>query len=325
MSRCSFSVVIPCKNERHFIGITLKALQAERESFGLIEEVIVVDNGSTDDSVAIAESMGATVLHCQGTISAVRNLGASRAKGDYLAFIDADIEVRHGWSQQLESIFTQLGEQAGSSLVGYPCDVPEHPSWIEAVWFSSLVGRKSIQYIGAANLAVSKLLFDQLGGFDESLFTGEDVEFCARARSQGKAVILDPRLQVVHHGYPKSLRGFYGRERWHGVASQKRGGGVLGSKAGWLALAGLLYPPVFVIACLLGLIRPFLILSLLGLVVAVLLCARRLKDYSSLRPLQLCVLFVVYTVARAHSLLDSLLSTGKAKEYSNRQKEYSVD
>lgn len=323
MSDITFSVVIPCKNERHFIGTTIAALQREQREYGLIKEIVVVDNGSTDDSVTIAESNGVTVLHCSGTISAVRNFGVSHTSGEYLAFVDADIEVRPGWSQQACIAFTELGDAAATSLVGYPCDVPDKPSWIEAVWFTSLISRKTIHYIGAANLFISRTLFDELGGFDDSLFTGEDVDLCGRARQRGHRVILDPRLQVVHHGYPKSLKGFYARERWHGIASQKRGAGVLGSKAGWLALFTLLYGLLFLLGLVSGFAAEVIALTVVGLVLAAVLCAKRLNDFRSLQPLRLCLLFVVYAIARAHSLVDSLLHVGKAREYTTREKEYS--
>ena len=58
-------------------------------------EMIVVDDGSTDNSVAIAQKFGAKILHTNGRKGpgAARNLGAKAAKGDYLCFIDADCEV----------------------------------------------------------------------------------------------------------------------------------------------------------------------------------------------------------------------------------------
>lgn len=318
------TVVIPCKNEQRYIAKTIQALHREQQSFGLIEEIIVVDNGSTDDSVSIAESMGVKVIQSEGTISAVRNIGAREAKAPYLAFIDADVEVKPGWSLHVKEVLSVLGEHALNSLIGYPCNIPDDPTWIEAVWFKSLVGRKTINYIGAANLTVSKQLFDELGGFDESLITGEDVELCARAKRRGKRVVLDPVLDVIHHGYPKNISSFYARERWHGIASQKRGGGVLGSKAGWLALLAIIYLLGFVVAVAIGFVVVALCVTAGLFATALLLCAKRLNDFSSAQPLQLSVLFTVYTVARSHSLLDSLFNCGKAREYSLRKKQYSA-
>jgi len=63
---------------------------------------------------------------------------------------------------------------------------------------------------------MSRNLFDQIGGFDETLETGEDTEICLRAQHNGATIRCDKQLHAVHMGYPNDLGHFFRRERWHG-------------------------------------------------------------------------------------------------------------
>lgn len=83
------SAIIPAKNEEKMIGGAIKTLT-------WCDEVIVVDNGSVDDTVSIAKRMGAKVVECPGKeidFSAPRNMGAKEAHGEWLLYVDADERV----------------------------------------------------------------------------------------------------------------------------------------------------------------------------------------------------------------------------------------
>lgn len=96
MSRVS--IVIPMFNEARHIGRTLDAARRSASAAGLACELIVVDNGSSDDGPAIARAHGAQVLNVPGVaIGALRNAGVHASQGDWLAFLDADIEVPEHW------------------------------------------------------------------------------------------------------------------------------------------------------------------------------------------------------------------------------------
>jgi glycosyltransferase involved in cell wall biosynthesis len=85
------SFVIPCLNEEETIGIVISKVIKAIKKFQLLGEVIVVDNGSTDDSSTIAEREGAKVIKCteRGNGNALR-FGFDRAKGDFIIMLDAD-------------------------------------------------------------------------------------------------------------------------------------------------------------------------------------------------------------------------------------------
>ena len=88
------SVVIPAFNEESCLPATLSSLRAAISVCRCGAELIVVDNESADRTMGIARSVGATVVHeAVHNISRVRNAGASVARGDVLAFVDADTIV----------------------------------------------------------------------------------------------------------------------------------------------------------------------------------------------------------------------------------------
>lgn len=100
MSR--ISIVIPMFNEARHIGRTLLAAQKAAFAANIDCELIVVDNGSTDEGPHIARQFGATVLVLPGLlIGALRNRGTAIATGEWLAFIDADIEMPEDWLKPL--------------------------------------------------------------------------------------------------------------------------------------------------------------------------------------------------------------------------------
>ncbi len=94
----AISVVIPMFNEARHITRTLQAVRAAAERAGCEWEVIVVDNGSSDDGPRIARELGARVLDCPRlSIAALRNRGAAASRHAWLAFLDADMQVPESW------------------------------------------------------------------------------------------------------------------------------------------------------------------------------------------------------------------------------------
>jgi hypothetical protein len=136
------------------------------------------------------------------------------ANGEVLAFIDADCMATREW---LRCGVASLCEE--SCVTGATVDVPEDGGWIEKAWFAQEPkGRRKATHINSGNLIVFRDMFRQLGGFNESLITGEDYELCQRAWRVTN-VISDDRIRVLHHGNPKTLRQFLRRESWHGLGA----------------------------------------------------------------------------------------------------------
>ena len=206
-SRIPFVTVIVPVYERHGdLEDCLRGLDSQiypRESM----EVLVVDDGSPHPPEGICAQhrcMLITSTPNRGQ-SFCRNLGASLAKGDILAFLDSDCVPDPGWLTELVPYFDwdNLGA-VGGSVEGFyresVLDRYEHA-------FSSLsLGANTIMaaddettfYIPTCNLLVRAAVYTALGGIREDLRVGEDVDFCWRLRSEGHTLLYVNRGRVLH-------------------------------------------------------------------------------------------------------------------------------
>ena len=180
-------------------------------------QVIVVDNGSQDRSVDIAKQFPVQVMEKRGgTIGAVRNFGAGFSTGEILAFVDADCVVAQDWVMSFLEYFENKNMEVG--IVGAAPRVPLDGNLIQRAWFShrkdNFIGE--VEYVGSANLIISRTLFNEVGGFDENITAGEDFDLCSRVKTTGYKVISDYRIVSYHYGYPSNTIEFIKREIWHG-------------------------------------------------------------------------------------------------------------
>jgi glycosyltransferase involved in cell wall biosynthesis len=215
----SLSIIIPALNEEKMIGRCLESLTRlafARDRF----EVLVIDNGSRDRTLDIAESfkdrLNLKVLQQGGVrISALRNLGAQTAAGDILAFLDADCLAPADW---LDRIFA-LAPADGAGVLGAHYLLPEDSSWVGRTWHRYQEAPKSgeVSHVPAGDLIMRREDFLELRGFDETIQTNEDYELCDRARKAGMNVRAYPQIGVVHLGTAQSLRVFFRKQAWHGT------------------------------------------------------------------------------------------------------------
>lgn len=170
-------------------------------------ELIVVDDGSTDESAAIARQFGAKVLKTSGREGpgAARNQGAEAAKGKYLCFIDADCEVCH-------DAIAMLGQKLElqpeiDALFGSYDDAPKATNFIAQ--YKNLMhhyvhqqGSEDASTFWSGFGVVKRELFLKLGGFDIERYPRpsiEDIELGYRIKQAGGKIYLAKELQVKHH------------------------------------------------------------------------------------------------------------------------------
>lgn len=210
----TLSFIIPTLNEERNIGNTIDKI-VKNTGVNWSYEIIVVDNGSTDNTVSVARLKNTKILtYPNVAVSVLRNKGAFESAGEVLVFIDGDISVTPGWGKELNKVIKQL-QGDPLQVNGSICGTSEQSSWLEKNWFDPSLRRKAPCYINSGHLIVPRTLFYKVGGFDENLETGEDVDFCERAKSNGARIVLNPILSVIHEGFPKTLFAFFKREKWH--------------------------------------------------------------------------------------------------------------
>lgn len=226
--------VIPALNEEHNLANTLTVI---RQLLGSCDGVILADNGSTDRTVEVAKSFGTTTtVHPGVSIAALRNRGAALTNADIIVFIDSDIQLDSSWPEQFVNTIRQLKTDA-MTVTGSRCRAINKNNYVGRYWYNRLSHQQSNNYINSGHLIVSRELFNQIGGFDEALRTGEDYDFCQRALKAGAQMKPDAELIAWHDGYPDSIRGFMAREMWHGRDEFKSLRSVLQSKVAIVALS----------------------------------------------------------------------------------------
>jgi rSAM/selenodomain-associated transferase 2 len=178
------SIIIPTYNEAERIEQTIsniKNLNNEHES-----EIIVVDGGSTEDTINIAEQCGATVVKSERKGRAAQmNKGASVAKGDILYFLHADCIPPKNFEG---SILNAVNKKFSSGCFRLSFD---YSHWFlkANAWFTRF-NVNTVRF-GDQSLFVTKEVFEKAGGFREDLLMMEDQEIIHRLKRHGRFIVMN--------------------------------------------------------------------------------------------------------------------------------------
>ena len=188
MGRNSVSVIVPAFNEARYIGPTLDAINNSISYAGISTnfsvEVIVVDNGSADETAAIAETKGARIVEaCQKNVATARNAGGRVALGELLIFVDADTLWPVGVLKRILDVMQREQCVGGAVATAY---YPKSRIVRLYVGLWEIMGRLFGMAQGATQFCRAQA-FARIGGYDEAVFMGEDVEFFWKLRSSSKA------------------------------------------------------------------------------------------------------------------------------------------
>lgn len=179
------SLIIPARNEEAHLPKLLDTIAEAKERYhrgpGAVE-VIVVNNGSTDNTAAIAEQRGALVVFEERRIiAAVRNAGAVVATGDFLAFIDADSRIHPETFNVIDRKLSNLRIIGGAT--GVRLD-----RWSPGILVTYIILVSMVWILGMDTGVVfcRKADFEAIGGYDETRRVAEDVRFIYELKRLGR-------------------------------------------------------------------------------------------------------------------------------------------
>jgi len=203
-----FSIIIPAHNEEQTIGKLLETIakQSYRDF-----EVIVSNSASEDETARVVEEyrkkVPSLIITEEKTpnVSAARNKGAFYAQGEYLIFFDADVFIEEHFLKA-----TMRHIQVDHPTIMTMWNRPSPPSWRGRLIFGLMnrIVQMTQDIHPAANgpcIIMKKKLFDSIGGFDQTIFFGEDYDIVKRAHGKGGIlkVYKNPLLFVSTRRFDK--------------------------------------------------------------------------------------------------------------------------
>jgi glycosyltransferase involved in cell wall biosynthesis len=191
------SVVIPCRDGGRYLAQQLEAL--ERQQFAGSWEVILVDNGSTDNSREIAEAfigpLNLRIVEAPAPVGAsyARNAGARVARGRKLLFVDADDEIAPGYLAAMAKALDSadfVTSRVDAVTLNQPWNRSAHGPWLEE---GLLYVGPDFLPAGGTNIGISRSVFESIGGYPEDITfsAAEDMALSWKAQLSGT------RLQFV--------------------------------------------------------------------------------------------------------------------------------
>ncbi len=210
------SIVIPVYNNVKF---TLECLTSIcKNTAGVSYEIIVIDDNSTDGTQDILSSVG-NIMYLRNTerrgFILSCNAAAEKARGEFVLFLNNDVQVTESWLQPLVEMFAQYDDvgAVGPKILYPDGRLQEAGALINQDATTQLIGLfddpglprynyvRQVDYCSAVCLLMQTELFRELGGFDTRFAPAyyEDADLCLRLRRRGMHIFYNPQSVIVHH------------------------------------------------------------------------------------------------------------------------------
>jgi GT2 family glycosyltransferase len=198
------SVIICTYNRSHVLARALRSLAGQTFATQRFE-VVVVDDGSTDDTAEVCETMQSELPNLRyistgknGGLARARNVGVAAAAGEYVLFTDDDCIASENWVEFLKDALDNEPMVAGavSCAASNFFKLCHNIAQFHAYMPGQKAGDKEM--LAGANMAFRRSVIKDLGGFMEGIECADDMEFVLRARAKGYRVFFAPRAIVTH-------------------------------------------------------------------------------------------------------------------------------
>ena len=217
-----FSLIIPARNEEHYLPRLLDSVDFARMNYHLgsdAVEVIVSDNCSTDRTAEIAESRGCTVVkEDKRIIAAVRNTGAAVATGEILCFVDADSQIHPNTFNAVKQAISR-GKVVGGAT-GVTLD--RITLGIAMTYYLVMLPMILVTGMDTGVVFCRRKDFIQLGGYNEQKLFAEDVDFIVRLKLLGRRR-KQKLIRLTSARAIASMRKFEQHGNWHYFPLMARG------------------------------------------------------------------------------------------------------
>ncbi|MCA1839411.1 MAG: glycosyltransferase family 2 protein [Actinobacteria bacterium] len=233
------SVIIPTRDRARYLEDCLKTLVGQLPASRM--EVIVIDDGSKDDTADVARRCGAKCIsQSPAGLNAARNKGAAISDGRIIGYLDDDVLVSPRWAESIVEAFDSPGCQAAGGRISLQFEAPK-PRWLNESLFLYLsswdLGDEFREMAPheiplGLNSAVTREAFERLGGFaggldreGGSLLSAGDNDFFLRLRRDGGKIWYVPEAAVVHRVPPERMTKSWFRRRawWQGISDARLG------------------------------------------------------------------------------------------------------
>ena len=208
-----FSVIMPLYNKGAYVE---KAIRSVLEQTYPHYELIVVNDGSKDNSAIIAEELLKNVPNVRlinqenAGVAVARNNGVTQAKGDYICFLDADDWWNVSFLQEMQQFIKDYPEagiwgtnywyvKKGKTHVAVPCET----GYIN---YPKLYAETSVMPLTSISVCIKKDIFNELGGFPKGIKLGEDFLLWTKIALHHKVAFLNKAVAYYNNDIPASLR-----------------------------------------------------------------------------------------------------------------------
>jgi glycosyltransferase involved in cell wall biosynthesis len=205
------SVVIPTLNSARTLKCCLETIRSQTYKN---VEIIVVDAGSTDETLSIVRALADTVLVKDLRRSAARNYGVAHAKGEYVLILDSDMYLTEG---VISDCIAKFNDERARDLAGIV--IPEK-SIGEGFWAKVKALEREF-YQGVPFMEAARFfprsLYEELGGYNENLDSGEDWEFSQRVMSKGRIEWISSH--ILHDEGRVKISSLWKKKSFYGASS----------------------------------------------------------------------------------------------------------